>query len=173
MKKTLIVIDMQNDFITGSLANPAAEKLVQPMIDYIKAFDGQVVCTQDTHGSDYLKTSEGKYLPVEHCILNTWGWMLQQDIAKTVAEKNTFKAITKPTFGYLHWGYEVPVAEADELYICGVVSSICVISNALILKALFPNKKIAVIKNLCAGLSEEDHDAAMKVLQCCQVEVIE
>ena len=171
MKKVLIVVDMQNDFIDGSLANPAAQVIVNPMIKQIKGFDGHIIFTQDTHFDDYANTQEGKKLPVEHCKFGTYGWEIQPDIWRAVNETDFTRVINirKGTFGYTYW--DDYLSSYDEIYICGTCTDICVISNVLIIKALFPEKKIVVLKDLCAGLTPEKHEAALEVMRSCQVDV--
>ena len=169
MKKTLIIIDMQNDFVYGSLANPAAEAIIPNIKKKIEKYqknNDEIIFTRDTHNSDYLDTTEGKYLPVSHCIMGTSGWL-------TVDELNYpgYRHINKPTFGYKHWGYEFDTFD-PEIEIVGTCTDICVISNALILKAEFPRAKIIVDASCCAGLTPEKHKAALEVMKSCQIEVI-
>ncbi len=174
--KLLVIVDMQNDFIDGSLANDDAKAIVPGICDYIHNFEGSIVCTFDTHSLNYLKSTEGQYLPVEHCIKGTPGWNLNADIMQAIRERNLPTGfIEKTTFGYLDWGNlgldtEVGV---DEIYMVGTCTDICVISNALILKAAYPDVKIKVISSLCAGLTKEKHEAALEVMKSCQVEVVE
>lgn len=167
MKKVLIVIDMQKDFVDGSLANQAAQEIVTPIAEYIRAFDGKVIATRDTHETEYLTTAEGKRLPVEHCIKGTDGWKIMDEIAAALQERNAV-ILDKPTFGYLGWGM---LGEYDEAVLIGTCTDICVVSNALILKAMFPDLNVKVIGNLCAGTTKENHSAALQVMRCCQVDV--
>lgn len=167
MKKVLIVIDMQKDFVDGSLANQAAQEIVTPIAKYIRAFDGKVIATRDTHETEYLTTAEGKRLPVEHCIKGTDGWKIMDEIAAALQERNAV-ILDKPTFGYLGWGM---LGEYDEAVLIGTCTDICVVSNALILKAMFPDLNVKVIGNLCAGTTKENHSAALQVMRCCQVDV--
>lgn len=167
MKKVLIVIDMQKDFVDGSLANQAAQEIVTPIAKYIRAFDGKVIATRDTHETEYLTTAEGKRLPVEHCIKGTDGWKIMDEIAAALQERNAV-ILDKPTFGYLGWGM---LGEYDEAVLIGTCTDICVVSNALILKAMFPDLNVKVIGNLCAGTTKESHSAALQVMRCCQVDV--
>lgn len=167
MKKVLIVIDMQKDFVDGSLANQAAQEIVTPIAEYIRAFDGKVIATRDTHGTEYLTTAEGKRLPVEHCIKGTDGWKITDEIVAALQERNAV-ILDKPTFGYLGWGM---LGEYDEAVLVGTCTDICVVSNALILKAMFPDLNLKVVGNLCAGTTKENHSAALQVMRCCQVDV--
>ena len=167
MKKVLIVLDMQKDFVDGSLANQAAQEIVTPIAEYIRAFDGKVIATRDTHETEYLTTAEGKRLPVEHCIKGTDGWKIMDEIAAALQERNAV-ILDKPTFGYLGWGM---LGEYDEAVLIGTCTDICVVSNALILKAMFPDLNVKVIGNLCAGTTKENHSAALQVMRCCQVDV--
>ena len=168
MKKALIVIDMQNDFIDGTLANPDAQAIVPAIIKRIEQFDGVIFATRDTHQSDYLSSPEGKNLPVEHCIQNTDGWQIQKDILNALQQRNA-TILDKPTFGYLGW--EV-LADMDEVELIGTCTDICVVSNALILKALFPALCVKVNAALCAGTTKENHAAALQTMRMCQVEIL-
>ena len=169
MKKALIVIDMQNDFLDGALANPTALALVPAIANEVLAFDGDVFATRDTHGEDYLQTSEGERLPVVHCVKNTHGWEIESTIASVLTARNAV-VIDKPTFGYLGWevlkGY-------DEVTLVGTCTDICVVSNALILKAQHPSLQVKVLAKLCAGTTPENHHCALTTMRCCQVEVVE
>lgn len=168
MKKALIVIDMQKDFVDGSLANPAAQEIVSPIAEYIQAFDGDIIATRDTHQSDYLQTAEGTRLPVVHCVHGTKGWEIVPEIAAALTAKNA-RLIDKPTFGFLGWsGLEI----YDEAELVGTCTDICVVSNALILKAKYPTLTVKVRAALCAGTTQANHDAALQVMQCCQVEIV-
>ena len=167
--KYLVVIDFQNDFITGSLANKEAAKLVSPMADMIRNFDGQVILTMDVHNLNYMNTQEGKILPIEHCITEQ-GILPPEEIIEAVQSRNEddTTAIEKHTFGTLDW-QSFSISPDDEIYICGLCTDICVITNALILKTLFPETEIRVIEDLCAGTSVENHNAALNVMFACQV----
>ena len=144
-KKVLVVVDMQNDFITGALGTPEAQAIVPRVVEKIRGFDGTVLFTQDTHGKDYLQTQEGKNLPVEHCLRGTWGWQLEPRVE--AARKSV--PIEKPTFGSkglaevlkARHTYEGPL---EEIQLIGLCTDICVISNALLLKAFLPEVKISV-----------------------------
>ncbi len=168
MNKALIVIDMQTDFVNGTLANPDAEKIVSAIATYIDGYDGVVIATRDTHGSDYLNTPEGKKLPVAHCIQNTDGWQIVSKISAALERKNAY-ILDKPTFGYLGWGM---LGEFYEVELVGTCTDICVVSNALILKAMHPQLDVKVNASLCAGTTPENHSAALQVMRCCQIDVL-
>lgn len=168
MKKALIVIDMQNDFITGTLANEMAKKIVAPIVRRIDCFRGNVFATRDTHGKNYLSTPEGRELPITHCVKDTNGWQIQKDIAHALEFKNA-TIVDKPTFGSLNWDF---LQDFTEVELVGTCTDICVVSNALILKAMFPEMHVKVNAPLCAGTSPKNHESALQVMRCCQVEVI-
>lgn len=169
--KTLIVVDMQNDFITGVLGSHEAMAIVPNVKKKISghvANGGHVIFTRDTHDKDYLETSEGRHLPVEHCIIGTKGWDIIDGIEP---DKDCCTYINKPTFGWRHW-YSNQFTEDDEIELIGVCTDICVVSNALILKALFPEVKITVDASCCAGVTPETHKAALDTMRMCQIEII-
>ena len=172
MKKLLIVVDMQNDFIDGALKNPAAQRIVQPMCEFIDSWNGDICFTEDTHDEDYLDTPEGLKLPIPHCIKGTYGQEVNNDlIIRAMKNKNETFFVTKHTFGYDRWDTFHLDEKYDEIVMCGTCTDICVISNALILKALYPNIKITIMKDLCAGLTEENHKSAISVMESCQCEI--
>ena len=175
--KFLIVVDAQNDFITGALVNKEAQKRLPNIVNKIKEAQDKnytVILTQDTHYDNYLETFEGKNLPVPHCIIGTEGHEIAKEITNIVKEPIY---TNKRTFGEIKLGELLESfaydnkEEVNEIEIVGYVSSICVISNALILRASFPNVPITIDASCCAGLQKEDHDAAMTVAQCCQINV--
>ena len=165
MKKTLIIVDMQNDFIDMALGTKEAAAIVpavrKKIAEAVKNGD-EIIFTRDTHTQDYLNTAEGKKLPVEHCIKNTKGW----EIADGLYVEGT-KIIDKPNFGWPGWKEET--FECVELV--GLCTDICVVSNALILKALFPEAEISVDAACCAGVTPETHLAALQTMRMCQIEV--
>ena len=167
MKKVLIVIDMQKDFVNGALANPDAQAIVRPIAEYIRAFDGDVIATRDTHTADYLESSEGKKLPVPHCIQGTEGWEIVPEIAKALQEKGG-RVIDKPTFGYLGWDM---LGEYGQAELVGTCTDICVVSNALVLKAKYPDLAVKIHATLCAGTSQANHQAALQTMRMCQCDV--
>ena len=166
MKKTLIVVDMQNDFIDGSLGTAEAQSIVNNVKEKIllyKRSGGNVIFTRDTHNKDYLETPEGKKLPVEHCIKDTSGWHIADGLYVEGAE-----IVDKPTFGYMGWNKY----EFDDIELVGLCTDICVVSNALILKATFPDAKITVDATCCAGVTPQTHKAALDTMKMCQIDVI-
>ena len=170
MKKLLIVVDMQNDFVTGTLGSKQAESIlpkVRAKVEYFKANGDEIVFTRDTHYDDYLTTQEGRLLPVAHCISGTEGH-------KIVDGLNTDgrKVYDKPTFGSLLLAEEIAEGMYEEIEICGLCTDISVVSNALILKAHVPETKITIDASCCAGSSEEGHKAALLTMQSCQVNII-
>ena len=166
--KTLIVIDMQNDFISGSLGTKEAQAIVpnvKKKIEEYKSRGDEIIFTQDTHYENYLETNEGKHLPVEHCIVNTNGWEIADGL-----EVEKCQYIHKPTFGWMHWDWND--YSFKEVELVGLCTDICVVSNALILKAQFPNANITVDASCCAGVTPEKHKAALEVMKSCQINVI-
>lgn len=177
MKKILIVIDAQNDFITGSLGSAAAfeaTKLIRNKIDSLNDED-IVIFTRDTHDGNYATTLEGKKLPIFHCIKGTPGWEIA-DILKETSHYDDRPKVDKKTFGaiFLHNTiFNIFGPNPDiEIEVCGFCTDICVISNVLHLRAHFPDTKITVLKDLCAGTTAENHKAALEVMKSCQIEVI-
>ena len=157
---------MQNDFIDGSLGTKEAQAIVQKVAAKIREYQeagDQIIFTRDTHGEDYLETPEGKKLPVEHCIKGTKGWMITDGLEVDGAEY-----IDKPNFGWSHWNEWT----FDEIEMVGLCTDICVVSNALILKAEFPEVKITVDASCCAGVTPESHEAALLTMKMCQIDVI-
>ena len=169
MKKALVIIDMQNDFVTGSLANPDAEAIVNAIVVKINKFDGDIIATRDTHAENYLETAEGKRLPVPHCIENTVGWEIVPEIKAAMEKRSNCRILDKTSFGMIGpWS----LGEYDSVEVVGTCTDICVVSNVLILKTAYPNLEIKVHANLCAGLTPEKHKAALSVMESCQVEII-
>ena len=166
-RKTLIVIDMQNDFIDGALANPGAVAIVENVKNKIKEYrdrGDEIIFTQDTHSANYMETNEGKHLPVPHCIEGTDGWKIREGLA----EEGDLH-ILKRCIGYNGWGeYDL-----EDVEIVGLFTDICVISNALIIKAFYPEIPVKVNASCCAGLTPESHKAALETMKSCQVDIIE
>ena len=171
MDKLLIIVDMQNDFIDGALANPAAQAIVPGIVDFAKNWTGKICITYDTHEENYLDTQEGKNLPVAHCISNTDGHKLNAQIAEVINNKISY-TVMKPAFGFASWGQYGFDKHFDEIVLVGTCTDICVISNTLAIKAAYPELKVSVIEKLCAGLTPEKHAAAIEVMKSCQVNVI-
>ncbi len=170
MRKLLIVVDMQNDFVTGSLGTKEAERIVPAVVDKIKAYQAagdEIVFTRDTHTTEYLQTQEGKKLPVEHCIKDTWGWEL-------IGELQCFdgKIFDKPTFGSVMLTEFAIRGDYQEIELIGLCTDICVVSNALLLKANLLDTEIKVDAKCCAGVTPETHEAALTTLNMCQVTVL-
>ena len=172
--KILVVIDMQNDFITGALRNSDAISLVSPMCEYIKNFDGAIVYTKDIHFDNYLDTLEGKNLPIPHCIKGTSGADIERNILLASNDKKRL-ILEKNTFGLSNFG-EILSENFDnieKIELVGVCTGICVISNAMILKSYFQNIPIVVIESLCACVSHESHECAINAMKMCQIEVVQ
>ena len=177
MKHFLIIVDMQKDFVDGALGTPEAAAVAPRVAEKIRGFDGEIVVTLDTHGEDYLSTAEGKKLPVPHCIRGTAGWLPEAGVAEALGLARCFE---KPTFGcpelaeFLkgearHWNR--PVSQSMTIELIGVCTDICVISNALLIKAALPEANLTVNSGLCAGTTPENHAAALKVMQSCLIDV--
>lgn len=166
MKKTLIVVDMQKDFIDGALGTKEAVAIVENVKEKIASYQAEgceIIFTRDTHQTNYMSTNEGKYLPVEHCIEGTDGWQIWEGLEVPGAI-----VVNKPTFGYLNWkDYNL-----EEVELIGLCTDICVVSNALIIKALYPEIKVTVDASCCAGVTPESHEAALTTMKMCQVEII-
>ncbi len=174
MKHFLIVVDIQNDFVNGALGTKEAEGIIAPACEKIKNFQGEIFVTYDTHFEDYLSTAEGVKLPVEHCIKGTDGWQLNGEIQKALKDKN-YTAVEKLTFGSTQLPSLIKKAAGDsefDITLIGLCTDICVVSNALILKANFYDKRIIVYKNCCAGVTVDSHNAALTTMQMCQIEVV-
>ena len=174
MKKCLIIIDMQNDFIDGSLSNKSAQDIIPPILEELRTGGYEhIVFTRDTHTKNYLNTPEGKRLPVEHCIMGTEGWELNQEILEDACFGcDSISFFDKPTFGSLGLLSHIQSqGDFDEVVVCGTCTDICVVSNVLILKTMKPDLNITVLGNACAGLTPEKHQAALEVMKSCQINV--
>ena len=177
-KATSIIIDMQNDFITGSLANPDAERIVDPICELIKGWTGDIIVTMDVHGEDYLQTAEGKKLPVKHCIAGTKGQCLDSRIHSALNQPICVVPNEDPIHRHTRTRYKntfaldwAPRMLNEDVYIVGTCTDICVISNALVLKSACPENNIIVYENLCAGTTPEMHKAAIDVMKSCQIDI--
>lgn len=172
MRKILIVIDMQNDFIDAALGTKEAVSIVENVKEKIRSFPVEdVFATMDTHGEDYMQTQEGKNLPVMHCIRGTDGWKIRPDIAELLTGAKIYE---KPTFGSTALAAdlkELSEKEEIELELVGLCTDICVVSNALLLKAAMPEVKISVDAACCAGVTPQKHLAALETMRSCQIEV--
>ena len=174
MKKALIVVDMQNDFITGALANTEGQKIVPAIAELVKNFDGDIIVTRDTHKDNYLDTQEGRRLPIVHCIEGTEGWKIVPEIQTALDAKpvGTVTYINKPTFGDVGLGELVARKLYDAVELCGVCTDICVISNAMVIKACAIETNVAVYKDLCAGVTPDTHKTALDAMAGCQIDII-
>ena len=169
----LIIVDMQNDFIDGALGTPEAVAIVPKVMVKMMNFDGLVLATRDTHGEDYLETQEGKNLPVVHCIKGTHGWEIKDEIQQLLISQ----PIDKPTFGSEALGKVLKdlnndVEPIDSITLVGLCTDICVISNAMLLKAFLPEVPIMVDASCCAGVTPESHERALEAMKACQIEII-
>ena len=177
MKRVLVVVDMQNDFVTGALGTPEAQAIEPRVCEKIRGFDGEIFYTLDSHTDNYLSTQEGRLLPVPHCILETEGWLPTPAVwaaltARGVADEPHLLA--KEAFGDL----DLPVrirercgGAPDEIVLVGLCTDICVICNAMLLKAAFPEARIAVDASCCAGVSPQAHQTALSAMLPCQIDV--
>ena len=174
MKKFLVVVDMQKDFIDGSLGTAEAQAIVPAAAEKIRAFDGKIFATLDTHGENYLQTAEGRKLPVEHCIKGTPGWEINAEIKSALEGKDAVYT-EKGTFGSLELPRlieEAAQGEDFEAEFIGLCTDICVVSNVLIVKAAFPEMKISVDSACCAGVTPGKHEAALETMRSCQIDII-
>ncbi len=173
-RKLLIVVDMQKDFIDGSLGTAEARAIVPAVVQKILDFDGDVVYTMDTHGDDYFDTMEGKKLPVAHCVRGTEGWELEPSVSDALKKRGA-RQFPKTTFGSLQMARELAETFSDdgktEFELVGLCTDICVVSNALILRAAFPNAVIRADAGCCAGVTPDSHQAALTTMQMCQIDV--
>lgn len=166
MKRTLIVVDMQNDFIDGALGTQEAQAIVERVKRKIAEYHArgdEILFTRDTHTEDYLNTPEGRKLPVVHCVRGTRGWAIADGL-----EVPGCRYIDKPTFGWTHWAEH----SFSQVELVGLCTDICVVSNALILKATFPEAEISVDASCCAGVTVATHQAALETMKMCQIEVL-
>lgn len=168
--KYLIVVDMQVDFVSGSLGTNEAQRIVGGIAGRIRAFDGRVLFTRDTHEADYLSTQEGRSLPIPHCIRNTDGWQIVPELRDLARE-----VVDKPTFGSTALGAllaeENEKAPIDSIELIGLCTDICVLSNALLLKSCLPETPISVDAACCAGATPQGHDNALAAMRVCQIAV--
>ncbi len=166
----LVVVDMQKDFIDGALGTKEAEMIVDNVAEKIKKFDGEVVFTRDTHYDNYLETQEGRNLPVKHCIKGTDGWQLDSKLA--VLRIDNAKIFDKPTFGSVELAeYLKSLDSLESVTLVGLCTDICVISNAMLIKAYLPEVRICVDASCCAGVTPESHKNALEAMKMCQIEI--
>lgn len=176
MRKVLVVVDMQKDFVDGALGSNEAVAIVDNVVNKINEFDGEIIVTYDTHQDNYMETREGKYLPVPHCVENTDGWQLNDKIQKALDARENYAIIHKPTFGSTELVDEIRECwdgEKDtEVTLIGLCTDICVVSNAMLLKSFYPEMDITVDASCCAGVTPESHNAALTTMKMCQINVI-
>ena len=167
MKRVLVIIDFQKDFVDGALGSEAAQKIVDPLVNYITNFNGDVIGTKDTHTNDYLNTQEGLNLPIPHCIKNTPGWEYDEKITPYIK-----RTVYKSTFGSTYLAELIKKEQYDIVEFCGLVTDICVVSNVLLTKSINPEIEILVHKDFCAGTTPEAHEAALLTMKSCQIKII-
>ena len=173
----LVVVDMQKDFIDGSLGTKETVAIVPDVVEKIRKFDGKVIATRDTHAENYLESAEGKHLPVVHCVKDTPGWQINGEVEEALRSKTEFRVIDKPTFGSVELGEYVKgldeTAETvEEITLIGLCTDICVISNALLLKAYLPEVPIRVVSSCCAGVTLQTHEQALEAMKMCQIGIV-
>ena len=174
-QKLLIVVDMQHDFVVGTLGTNEAKAIIPNVVEKIVSWNGDIICTQDTHGSNYLNTLEGKKLPVEHCIDGTLGHQIHFEVEnalKRAANVEKIGNIKKYSFGSLMLPEMIRFDNYEEIHVIGLCTDICVVSNALILKANFPETEIFVDASCCAGTTPEAHEAALRTMASCQINIV-
>lgn len=173
MKNYLIVVDMQNDFISGALGSEAAKAILPRVTEILREFSGEVIFTRDTHSEEYLDTHEGKHLPVPHCIRGSHGWQIADELLP-FAENAVF--MDKPTFGSValaeYLRERARLEPIGKITLVGVCTDICVISNALLLRAYLPEADIEVMADATAGVTAESHRAALTAMASCQIDII-
>lgn len=165
----LLVIDLQNDFVDGALGNKGNDKIVKPIESLVENFDGEVIFTRDTHDENYLESLEGSHLPVKHCIKNSKGWQIKIDTKDK-------KIIDKPSFGsYELVEYLKKLNEKEKIeniYMVGICTDICVLSNAILIKNALLNTEVTVIEDLCKATNEKNHKIAIEAMKSCQVNIV-
>ena len=184
IKKILIIIDVQNDFVEGSLGTKEAKNIIPNIINKMRSYEGAdnlILFTKDTHFDNYLDTAEGKKLPIPHCIYGTSGWSIHKDISNEFKRGNYFThssstvingRILKNYFASLELAQIIKQYNPEEVEICGLVTDICVISNALLIKAINPDVPLIINANCCAGVTPDKHEAALETMRSCQIKVI-
>ena len=166
--KYLIVVDMQKDFVDGALGTAEAQAIVENVEKKIRAFDGKVIFTRDTHEENYMTTQEGRNLPVPHCIRGTEGWEIIPELRVLCDD-----VIDKPTFGSVALAARLAAAgDAESVELIGLCTDICVISNALLIKAQMPEVPVSVDASCCAGVTPESHNNALSAMKMCQIAVV-
>ena len=174
MRKILVVVDMQKDFIDGARGTTEAEAIVDRAVKVLESYDTKnIFATRDTHQENYLDTQEGKKLPVVHCVEGTPGWEINEKIAAAIKDA---VIIDKPTFGSVRLAEElsqIAAAEETEITLIGLCTDICVVSNALLIKAFLPDAPVRALASCCAGVTPESHEAALATMRMCQIEVLD
>lgn len=171
MRKVLVVVDMQKDFIDGALGTKEAAAIVDNVAETVKSFDGEVIFTRDTHGDNYMETQEGRNLPVPHCIKGTDGWQLDKKLE--VLRTDAMKVFDKPTFGSVELAeYLKEGGVPESITLIGLCTDICVISNAMLIKAFMPEAEVRVIESCCAGVTPQSHSNALEAMKMCQIQVV-
>ena len=169
MKKVLVVVDMQKDFVDGALGTKEAVAIVDAVVEKVKTFDGEVIFTRDTHFENYMATQEGRNLPVPHCIKGTEGWKISSELKEFCTEE----VIDKITFGSMELPSIVSnISDLESITLIGLCTDICVISNAMVLKAFYPEVPIIVDAKACAGVTPESHKNALNAMKMCQIQVV-
>ena len=173
MRKVLVVVDMQKDFVDGALGTKEAVAIVDNVVAKIKDFDGDVIATYDTHGENYMDTQEGKKLPVPHCIKGTDGWKLDKKVQEALDEKG-FTEVYKPTFGSVDLvemirKYDV---EDTQIQLIGLCTDICVISNAMLCKTFLTETPVYIAADCCAGVTPQSHENALRAMEMCQIKIV-
>lgn len=168
--KYLVVVDMQKDFIDKALGTAEAVAIVPDVKRYIETFDGEIIFTRDTHTKEYMSTQEGQNLPVVHCVKDTEGWQICDELKELAKGKKIFD---KPTFGSIELAqYLVERDDVEDITLVGLCTDICVISNAFLLKAYMPEVEISVVENCCAGVTPKSHERALETMKVCQINVV-
>ena len=173
MRELLLVIDMQTDFVDGALGSAEAVAIIPNVLREIAKFDkSNIIATRDTHPEDYMQTREGKHLPVPHCIKGTDGWQIHPAIAPAI---DGCLVIDKPTFGSTALCEHIVKIAKDEdisVTLVGLCTDICVVSNAMLIKAALPEIEVTVVSDACAGVTPDTHTAALTTMKMCQINVI-
>lgn len=170
-KKVLVVVDMQKDFIDGVLGTKEAEAIVENVAAKIKSFEGEIVFTRDTHFDNYAETQEGRKLPVPHCIKGTAGWQIDTRIENFRTDE--MKVFDKLTFGSVELAqYLAEEKKIESIELVGLCTDICVISNAMLIKAFMPEMTVMVDEKCCAGVTPESHQNALEAMKMCQIEIV-
>lgn len=174
MKHFLIVVDMQKDFVDGALGTAEAVEIVPRVAEKIREFDGSIFVTLDTHQDNYMQSAEGRKLPVPHCIKGTEGWQLDKTVARAL-EGKSYITVEKNTFGSVELPGLIEKAAQGQTFtveVIGLCTDICVVSNALLIKAVFPEAPIEVDAACCAGVTTQAHEAALATMESCQIDII-